>query len=562
VFWWPYLVIPLQDNNLPLAVTAGYNSKHGAYIETTKGFSINKNLYGKILADWRSKRGFGGGGILDYDYGKYAQGTFIGYWTQDDRAPTPSLKNPYSELEDRDRGRLTWRHRTDFDPYTNVILRYNRLADEFFLQDFFEKEHRAEVEPQSFVTLTKNSEHYGFLTTFQKRMNRFEALVERLPQVQLDWKNQPFFVPWLFYENQSSFANLAKRYGRSESNQDVVRADSFHEWSAPLNWKEIKFTPFANLRGTYYSRDREGDTSHFRAAMGGGADLRTQFYKTFNTSVDKMGIELNQLRHIFEPSVRYEAIHPSTLSRDKIDQFDSIDKVDDQDVVTFGIENRLQTKRVIQGKMQRVDIVSLNTFLSYIERQNPIAPDSKTDLILSQEAVLRPYQWLQYELRFDADLRGGDFRVFNQDLVMRTRRLRFLFGHRYVNDPHVPTRFGEIETSHQFIFDVRYMINPLWQIGGYVRWDANQQELEEWQVSARRDLHDFLLDFGYNVRNSSISSSNKELFFSLRMKAFPHYPIRSGSRASFAEPRIGETVAGANQSPALRTDPYRDSHSF
>ena len=44
-----------------------------------------------------------------------------------------------------------------------------------------------------------------------------------------------------------------------------------------------------------------------------------------------------------------------------------------------------------------------------------------------------------------------------------------------------------------------------------------------------------------------INSSNKGLFFNFRMKALPTLALRSGPRASFSEPRIGETVAGANE---------------
>ena len=34
------------------------------------------------------------------------------------------------------RGRITWRHRTDIDDYTNIIMRYHRAADAYLLQDF------------------------------------------------------------------------------------------------------------------------------------------------------------------------------------------------------------------------------------------------------------------------------------------------------------------------------------------------------------------------------------------------------------------------------------------
>jgi hypothetical protein len=148
------------------------------------------------------------------------------------------------------------------------------------------------------------------------------------------------------------------------------------------------------------------------------------------------------------------------------------------------------------------------------------------------------------------------FRVLNQDLIARTRRFYFLFGHRYLKDRQILNQFGGVATAHELVFDFRWMLNPLWQVGGYIRWDTTGQEIEEWQVSATRDLHDFIFNFGYNVRSDSISSSNKELFFSFRMKAFPDYTLHGGgSRASFAEPRIGETVAGANQLSSRSNDP-------
>jgi len=554
VFWWPYLTIPLGLESLPFSVSAGHNNEDGYYIEATKGVRLTPHANGKILADWRSNRGFGSGGIVDYDFGRAAQGDFVGYITQDDNAPTIGEDNPYSKRDNRSRWRMSWRNRADLDPYSFMLLRFHRASDEFVLQDFFEKEYRAEVEQQSFITLTKNSHRYGALVHVQKRLNDFEAMVERLPEVRFDWKNQPLFWPGLYYVSQSSVANLHKVLGRSQSEQDVVRFDSVHEWARPLKWRELKLTPFSSLRGTYYSRDRRDADKKFRTALGYGADLRTHFYKTYTMSADNLGIEINNLRHVLEPSIRLESIHPSTVSDENLEGFDPIDAVDDQDVITFGLENRIQTKRVIQGRMQRVDIVSLNTFLNYA-----VHPDDRTSRsnfkILSQEIILRPYQWLQYETRFKYDIEDGQMQAFNQDMIIRRGRWRFLLGHRYIKDSRPNFNSDALDTSHQFVFENSWKLNRLWALHGHVRWDADRHELEEWQIGATRDLHDFILDFGYNVRSSSIRSSNRELYFNFTMKQFPLLALRSGSgRASFSPPRIGETVAGANQNVSTQTN--------
>lgn len=558
IFWLPYLVIPLNISSLPFTVSAGYKSRFGYYIEATKGFSINKNIGGKMYLDWRSKRGVGGGADVNYDYGQYGTGIIKAYVTQDKIAPrTSGGDNGFKNTEDRTRGRLTWVHRTDIDPNTNVILRYNKIEDEYFLQEFFQRESRAEIEPQSFVTATHNTEQYGALVHVEKQMNRFESLVERTPHIQLDWRDQPLLGSKYFYQSQFSFDSMNKVFGRKRpDDENANRFDQFNEWTRPLNYNHVQFTPFINMRETFFSRDSYGDQNSFRANFGGGADLRTQYHKTYPIEFEKLGIEVNQLRHIIEPLLQYRTDKP-TMNPGNLINFDSIDRIDDSDKVILGLENRLQTKRVIDGKVKRVDIVSMNSYLTYLRLgdsgtfgsglTNLFQGDTESnlhsqDVLASQEVVLRPYDWLQYQVRADYSVHTNELRSFNHDFVTKFKRFTFMFGQRYISN------IGTIPGGDQFIFQTSWVINPLWTVTGYLRWDAKQSGRDEYQVMATRDLHDFILDFGYNLRSSAISSSNKEVFFDLRLKAFPLLNLRSGSRSTFAEPKISPTVDGADGS--------------
>ncbi|MFZ5802781.1 MAG: LPS-assembly protein LptD [Candidatus Omnitrophota bacterium] len=569
IFWLPYVLFPLQDNSMPFQIRAGHNSDDGYYIELLKGFSLSRSLYGKLLADWRSKRGFGGGAILEYNYGPMSQGSIIGYWTQDKDAPStaPQTKgteseNPYDVRTSRDRGRLTWKHRSDLDPYTFLVLRYHRVADEYFLQDFFEKEHRGDIEPHSFATFTKNTERMGFMVHGQKRMNNFEKVVERLPELRIDYKNQPFVRPWLFYENQNSFVNLRKRYGRINMDEHAVRFDSFHEWSLPLRWHQIKITPYGNARETFYSRQLREEEGKLRTALGYGLDLRTQYYRKFDVSGEWLGMDINQLRHIAEPYFKIQSTHPVSASDEKFAQYDGIDELDNRDTFTFGLENRIQTKRVVQGQMKRVDIVSLNTFLSY--SGNPRKDSDVNDFsVLNQEVVLRPYMWLQYEARMKFDLEGNKFQTFNQDLIFRKNRIKFLLGQRYVNDPAIFGVSDELETGHQFVIEGSYKLNDRWEAHGYTRWDAEDGAMEEYQIGMTRDWGCVLFDFGFNERKSDIrKDNNREVYFNLTLKDYPEFTLRTGQgRASFGAPRIGETVAGANQFGGYVTQDTQDLQS-
>lgn len=552
VFWLPYLELPLNWN-VPFQATAGFRSKYGAYIELSKGITFNEHLAGKLRADWRSKRGFGGGWDQYYDFGKMAKGDIKLYWTQDKRAPTPTHKDldgkddPYGELQKRDRGRITWRHRTDIDDYTNIIMRYHRAADAYLLQDFFEDEYRSEMEPHSFVTATHNTQRWGAMVHAEAKMNRYENIIQRLPEVRLDWKNQPVFRDKIYNASRIQFDNLSKKLGYSDHNEDVIRIDGYSRFIAPMKYNEVKVTPFVGYRGTEYSRDLRSSDAHFRQVLEYGVDLRTQAYKTFDVTFEKAGIEVNQLRHVFEPSVKIQGTE-STLSEEKIARFDTIDMIDDASEIVLGMDNRLQTKRVVNGKSQRVDIVSMNTYAHFaISPWDPTLKGNQFTLI-SNEITLRPYDWMQFQQRFEYDAARSCVKRMNNDLLVRAGRFRFLFGHRYVHDQYEYWQSLPIEGAQQFVADAEFKLNHLWSLGGYIRWDTSSGDLEEWQVSAIRDLHDFILDFGYNVRNSKIQNNNKELYFSLHMKAFPGYKARAGgARATFSEPRIGETVEGASQ---------------
>ena len=556
VFWLPYLEVPLNWN-IPFQVRVGSSDQYGTYIELSKGITFNKYLSGKWHADWRSKRGFGGGWDQNYDFGKYAKGDVKLYWTQDKRAPTPNhyeaggKLNPYELREDRDRGRITWRHRTDFSEYTNIIMRYHRVADGYFLKDFAENEYRAEMEPHSFVTATHNTQRWGAMVHAEKKMNSHENIIERLPQVRLDWKNQPLMGDKVYNVSRLQFDNLGKKIGYSDYNEDVIRVDGYSRLIAPVKLGDVKMTPYLGYRATEYSRDLRTDGAHFRQVLEYGLDVRTQAYKTFDVTFEKAGIEVNQLRHIFEPNVRVQGTD-STLSYEKIAHFDTVDMIDDASEIVFGMDNRLQTKRVANGRNQRVDIVSMNTYAHFaISPQDPNIQGAKFTLV-ENELTLRPYDWLQFQHRLEYDAARNYIKRCNNDIVIRHQRLKLTFGHRFIHRQYDYTQNLDIDTSQQFVFDGEYKLNDLWTLAGYIRWDQKGSSLQEWQVSASRDLHDFILDFGYNVRDSLINSKNNELFFNFRMKDFPGMDFGlGGGRATFSPPRIGETVEGASQDRSL-----------
>jgi len=262
------------------------------------------------------------------------------------------------------------------------------------------------------------------------------------------------------------------------------------------------------------------------------------------------------LRHILEPSVTFKGTSSNVINQDLI-HFDTVDVLDDAAEVVVGLENRLQTKRVADGKTQRVDIVSLNTYVHFetSERNSSVRGSRVTNL--ENELTLRPYEWLQFRSRIEYDLEQKYLKFANNDMQIRKGSFKFIFGQRYEHAHYDWYEGQQIVNSEQFTFEARYKINHLWEVGGYTRWDTNRAvsdgaKMQEWQISAIRDLHDFTFEFGYDVQNSLIKKNAKKLFFVFRMKNVPFAQIGTGSgHTEFSEPRIGETVAGANEAKSM-----------
>lgn len=553
VFWLPYMSLPLNLPEVPLQAMTGHSNQYGYYLKLSKSVSFNKYLAGRAHIDYRSQRGFGAGWDQFYNFGKYAKGSIKLYLTQDKEAPTPGYVdpvsgqlNPYAQRENRERGRITWRHRSDIDDNTNILMRYHRASDEYLLQDFFEREFRNQMQPHSFLTANHNTEYYGAMLHVEKKMNSYESMVERLPEVRLDLKNQPLYKELLFNESRVQFDNLSIRNAHSTLHRSAVRTDAYNRWYMPLKWKDINFTPYAGYRATEYSELLNNNAIRYRSTLEYGADLRTHFYKVYDVTFDKLGIEVNQLRHVAVPSVTFQGTNP-TISRERLIHFDTVDTIDNAANVIFGLENRLQTKRFINGKARRVDVVSLNTYVHFEKSASDPAVEGTKFTSIDNGLTLRPYEWLQFQTRLEYDFMKNYLKFSSNDMLIRKGPWKFVFGFRYMHphtDWYVPQN---IPKSQEVVFDLRYQLNKLWEVGGYIRYDTSTSGIQEYQVSATRDLHDFILEFGFNQRNSLISQNNYNAFVNFHMKGLPSMNLRAGGgRASFSEPRIGETVAGAN----------------
>lgn len=554
VLWIPYLAIPLDERESPFEMKTGYSDNFGFYLFLAKGFSLHKNVKLKGHFDFRTKRGVAGGADLGYNIPNFGRGKVVTYLVDDKRAPTPGALNPFSERREDTRYRLSVRHRTDFDPDTHAIVNWHELSDEFLIQEFFQREDRRESRPRSQVVVDRSRDDYGMFAEVVSRTNKFFSEIEKLPRLNFTWKNQPLFDTKFLYKHETEFANFQKRTARQSLEEDVIRVDTTHELQRPMQFLDarIKATPYANLREALYTKNRSGGDNFVRTLIGYGLETRSRYQKVFDLSSNFLGLEINKLRHISEPIVRYDAIRVDTDSPGELFQMDEFDALHAHDVFTIEWDHRLQTKRLRDGVLQRVDLVSYNTFVNYELNGGRQGGSSLTDW--GHQLTVRPYDWLLFDMDAVFDFSTRDFRQTLFDVVLEPihDRIRLVLSQGYLSEKE------GLPGSHILSYDLVVKLNERWKVGGYMRTEFDTGNVEEWELRAIRDLHDFLLTFGVNVRDTDFRAegTNKEAYVEFTMKAFPALSVGVGSRSSFVRPRIGRYYGGSNAEESLPSGHY------
>ncbi len=567
VFWWPYMIIPLDQDTGPFELHLGQSKSHGNYALIGKTYSIipqseGRELKTKVHVDLRKKRGTAVGNQLWYHFDKIGDGHAKLYWIKDARAPDPAYYSPGDGFRKKQRYRVTWKHRTDFGPFTNLIAQWNKFSDREILHDFFEREFDEEPIPQSFATFTHNSDRYGFLIDIQRQANSFDNVLQRLPEIRFNWRDQEIKQTGVYYNSQTQYVNYhyithANRTDPSDESgrkrlvtdveSDISRADTFHEISYPKRYlRYYDFTPRANMRVTHFSENLANEKRDFRRVFGLGGEASTRFYRFFEVPKGNfLGIQADRIRHVLKPTVSYFANRLVSTRPSLLKQFDGIDGIAVSDTIRFGLENRIQTK----SKGKRVDIVSLNAYVDYVFNNSERDTRFQTG---AAEVILRPYPWFQLQSKALFDMKAHRRTEQVTDAVVRTKYIDFSVYHRYVmtTSEALAADNNFSKETNVVAFKGETRMNERWKIAGYFRFDARRHSWREYEWEIIRDLHDWTVSFGQNIRHSEINYLDHELFFELQLKALPGVKFSTGQRANFSDARIGETVSGANQSPA------------
>jgi LPS-assembly protein len=536
VLWSPIVIYSLKGDQPPLAISLGASSRWGFFILSTTYWRINDNAQLAIHLDERTDRGIGSGADLKYRLGVAGQGTVRGYYASDTNPDKTDDASGGKDLPSN-RWRVNWQHKAELPDDVSVTINANKQSDRAIINDFFSHEFRHETEPESVADVTKRGDSYTLSLLARPQFNDFFAEVERLPEAKLAINRTRIFDTPLFYEGETSagyYNNVAGDTSDSLFRGNTARADTFHELLVPdtlFGWLSV--IPRAGIRGTYYLRapDAAPDTNEVhRVVYDLGMETSFKLWRTWD-NVRSDFLAIDGLRHILQPFADYQWVPTPNVSSNELFQFDTlrtttnrvgesfsvtrweplefpaydlIDAIDKQNVLRFGLRQKLQTRR--DGRPW--DLVELEGWTDWRIEHNPSQRDFND---LFGTLRLRPASWIAIDAFSRYDMNAGSLEEFNTSAhVFDMDRWSFGVGTRYLKDD-----------SNLVSADVACRLGRQWLARTFQRVSLQDGVWEEQEYVLRQETHDWFINYGFRYRSQRARSDEKAVFFSVTLKAYP-----------------------------------------
>lgn len=546
----PVLYLPYYSKNLDaqgggFTFTPGYRSRYGAFMLGTYSWFPGEEFDAAFHADYRQKRGFGGGPDVNLHLGRWGEGAISYYYLRDDD-PNANA-NGFSIPEDRYRLNAGY----NASPFTNLnvkgVARYQ--SDELVLHDFFESDYRKNPQPNTFIEVNKLWSNFSLDLYAQPRLNEFFETVERLPDLRLTAFRQQLGPTPLYYESETSAGYYRRRFAESTNsfagtnNFSAARADTYHQLTLPhtfFGWLNV--TPRAGGRFTHYSEaSGPGGTNNEvqRGVFNTGAEVSFKASRLWSGATNSL-LALDGLRHIIEPSANYVYVPRPNERPPALPQFDyelqslrllpieytdynAIDSIDSQNVVRFGLRNKLQTKRA--GQIENLLYWDLYTDW----RLNPRSgQDTFADAF--SDLVLRPRSWLTVESQLRYDINNHRWRMSVHNLTLQPNdRWSVAIGHWYLRDDLSVSRAMTSEDDNLIRSALYFKLNENWAFRTAHYYDLQDGRMEEQDYTVYRDLRSWTAGLTFRHRDSRNSSDDYTIAFTFSVKARPRFGLGSDS---------------------------------
>ncbi|MDP8218858.1 MAG: LPS assembly protein LptD [Candidatus Theseobacter exili] len=486
VFYLPIYSQSLKDEKSRWTVIPGNSDKWGTYLLSAYDWLLTEYVDSTLRLDYRHKRGLGVGVDVDYRIKKKDKQVGAGevqtYYIDDD-----AYEPEGESARKKKRYKAELKHLQFITPTVKLRAEAHKLSDKDILRDFFRGEYDDDAQPSSYIDISKLSNNYLLSLYARKRLNDFYDVVERLPQLKLDARNQQIFETPFYYEGETSIVKLEKRFDEDDGineNYDSVRFDTYNLISYPkkyFGWLEV--TPNIGTRQTFYSKGEDEEEDLWKGIFITGIDFSTKMFRIYDVENEKWN--LNDLRHVIEPGIEYTYYHKPSVDYSSIYKFDSIDNIGYQNSFRLSLRNKLQTKR----KKQIANLIDLWTYIDYYPKPDgykyiDIDEDDDESELRKHfsnffiDLQLRPLNGLQMDVEASIDLYDGLVDILNTDLsVYRNDLWNVSVGHRYRR-----------EDSSLLSYEINFKPSEIWNFKLYHRYEFETGDMEEQEYTIYKRL--------------------------------------------------------------------------
>jgi LPS-assembly protein len=578
IFWFPYVYQSLNDQ-FSYNLSPGYNSTWGAYLLTSITFPIATNVSGTVRLDLRSSRGPALGLDTNYHFGNgnetYGHFRIYGLFDQEPNINETALdRAPISS----GRYRILYQSRTSVTNDISAIVDFNKLSDQYFLQDFYPNIFAYDPQPDTYLELVKSGEAYTLAAQARPQVDNFQETVERLPQLSWEVARTPLFNGPIFYEATTSASWLHRAFAAPTGNlgidlaagalnpdYSVFRIDSFHQFLFPktyFGWLSI--VPSVGFRGTYYSSTGnfvESDPSNplargqltengarGRFAVNAGVETSFKLSKVFE-GVQERWLGLDGLRHVIQPyadfswesqpTVRpsnilpFDQYIPSTrLQAIDFPQFNSIDSLDRWTILRLGVRNRLETRR----DSTTVNWLSVDSYFDVdfdnplaqvvppsttsVSRSDPLTPSKELFSNVFNQVKFQPVPWAYLSVDSQVPLLNPGFWEINTSFDWTiTPNIEVRVGHQYLQSNPLYVDSSEIS------FYTYLRMNENWAFSIYEDYEFKTGLLNQQTYSLHRDLSSWVGALGLNITNNGAGKRQVAVFLTLTLKDLPRFGL-------------------------------------
>ncbi|MCH2208959.1 MAG: LPS assembly protein LptD [Lentisphaerales bacterium] len=541
VLWLPYMQSDIAGNDGMFKIIPGYDSDWGAFALISTKFKISESVTIEPLLDLYSKKGMGGGVRAEIKT-KNSQTNILLYGVHDHN-PEEKGQEPegyyYRFKTEEDRYRLHTNHRSSyFDDRLTLHAKVDKISDYNLMDEFYQSDNTfRHQQSTSYADIEWAEEDYSTSLYYRPQLNDFYSAVERAPEYRFDLPRYEL-VEDFYVTTQNSIAQLNMNWLETDDNfpatseisdYNSLRIDSlnmFYFQGKIDNWLNV--IPRAGIRFTYYDTsseeavstdelsglirasnplstprltvnnyDDEGD-SLFRVLGEVGFEANFKVHN-MDHSFSSDYWEIDGLRHIIMPYVNWNWIPNSSEDKDHIYFFDEVDRIDEQNFVRSGIEQRFQTRR--NGKIH-----NLLTVENYVDFHLESEEGDEGIGNFGTKLDWRPFDTFSFNADVLYDLNDDRLNVFRGGMRYKlTESILGSFGYQYRNNYTSRDLYSNGSTlstsvasnsfatsyqeSHTLNARLTYQITPKNLFVGSIRYDVENDEWVDIAMELQHKLH-------------------------------------------------------------------------